>query len=61
MREWKKIKNELQKYEKFEALYKKLKDNDLKEYEERINKEIVRKREIIDCWTSKNVEYKKEF
>ena len=36
MREWKKIKYELKKYNKFESLYEKLKETELKEYQEKI-------------------------
>ena len=60
MREWKKIKNELKKYNKFESLYIKLKEIELKEYEEKVKQEINRKREIIKGWTLQNKEDNKE-
>ena len=37
MREWKKIKYELKKYNKFESLYEKLKETELKNMKKRLN------------------------
>ena len=53
MADWRKVKYDLKRYNKFSTLYKKLKSKDLKEYEGEILSKLQKKRNIVQQWSRK--------